>query len=911
MLTEHAYIKPRSQFGKHCNFRTEYAAEENIMPQPQLMRNYVIRAYTHRETQMSKQYAVHEVQTERKDAINTGILHTEGGWPKEVNPRDPEVVQRFRRRVEKGDNWATNMRGLLSRMEGYVLQNNTIDIYQNYFDDLIAKPMAKDHSIRVVNLYEDPQTQVRPIRDLSWSPNNLDRLAVAYGFLEFEQHSADGSPYSYVWNIENPNKALYTLKSESQLMTVKFNPRDPVMLVSGLISGQVCYWDLRANEKPIETSHRFVSHRYPVVQTLWITSKANTDFFSCSTDGAVLWWDIRFIKKPTESLVMDLEEPDRANVYKAIGITALQFEQTMSSRFLAGTENGLVVNVNRRASNLVEKLAVKFQCYVGPVVAIDRNPVYTKNFLTIGNWSAKVWADDTKEGNLLSTNNRFIDLTGGCWNRVRCSVFFTINEKGTVEAYDILAGARAPLTDIHLCHDSLTAISSHDEGEFLAVGSSNGNVYLLECTPDFATFTKEDRVALSNYLERCSRYEKAIDSRLKEIRLTQRITFDNFSPQSSKVLKTKKKKREKQVNADKERMESHKKSRPTKSKIKNAIKMTVPELHKAQTEYFERVEQISAQYTQLDESDVQAAQELLQDRTIVKPKKEKVEEEKEEIRRTRSIWKIRKTKVKMIRSKEIEEARVVDVVPDSIRIKRRKPRARKVLRKICAKQVVCKPKICCADLEEKQRLRRAKEKEVASKLAAEEEEEELEERRRSFLIDSKWFRRLSDYVAQIPSPSPALKRRILALKDTPPSVLGKELAKAKEETRAWQEKAIARRLGSWEVERKLEKKKPEETLTETRPRETTRQEQEEEVEVFKSEETIVKLTPSLIKQRKSKRLILSEEELRNIEKQRRLQLWNQLKQKVKEYDERLSPYYPRISAALARTDSDETLDKRD
>ena len=77
-------------------------------------------------------------------------------------------------------------------------------------------------------------------------------------------------------------------------------------------------------------------------------------------------------------------------------------------------------------------------------------------------------------------------------------MFFTINEKGTVEVYDILAGVRTPLTEICLCHDSLTAISSHDEGEFLAVGSSNGNVYLLECTQDFESFTKEDRVAFSN-----------------------------------------------------------------------------------------------------------------------------------------------------------------------------------------------------------------------------------------------------------------------------------------------------------------------------------------------------------------------------------------------------------------------------
>lgn len=45
-------------------------------------------------------------------------------------------------------------------------------------------------------------------------------------------------------------------------MTVEFNPRDHVVLVSGLMNGQVCYWDLRTGENPISTSHEYVSHRY-------------------------------------------------------------------------------------------------------------------------------------------------------------------------------------------------------------------------------------------------------------------------------------------------------------------------------------------------------------------------------------------------------------------------------------------------------------------------------------------------------------------------------------------------------------------------------------------------------------------------------------------------------------------------
>lgn len=137
--------------------------------------------------------------------------------------------------------------------------------------------------------------------------------------------------------------------------------------------------------------------------SLWVTSKANTEFFSSALDGTVKWWDTRFLKTPTEILVMDLNDPKRADILHAVGVTALQFEPTISSRFLAGMENGGIVNVSRRSNNLAEKLAMRFECYTGPAVAIDRNPAYPKNFLTIGDWSAKVWSDDTREGCFLST----------------------------------------------------------------------------------------------------------------------------------------------------------------------------------------------------------------------------------------------------------------------------------------------------------------------------------------------------------------------------------------------------------------------------------------------------------------------------------------------------------------------------
>lgn len=147
--------------------------------------------------------------------------------------------------------------------------------------------------------------------------------------------------------------------------------------------------------------------RYPATQALWTASKANTEFFSSSTDGTVKWWDIRFIKRPTDTLVMDLDDPDRMDRFRAPGITAMHFESTNHHRFLAGLENGIVVNVNRRSDEPKEQLATRFECYNSSILTIDRNPIISRNFLTVAGHTAKVWSDETKEGFLLCTRYDF------------------------------------------------------------------------------------------------------------------------------------------------------------------------------------------------------------------------------------------------------------------------------------------------------------------------------------------------------------------------------------------------------------------------------------------------------------------------------------------------------------------------
>ncbi|XP_024940578.1 dynein intermediate chain 3, ciliary-like isoform X2 [Cephus cinctus] len=587
MEIQYVYVKTRSQFGKQCFF-DEFgpSVDENIATNPEITADYITRNPCHVGVQKSKQYALHEIQTSDAVTKESGMFHTEGGWPKELNPKDEEATMRFRRRVEKDDNWAPKMNTLMEPVEHCVLQNNAVNIYENFFDDMVPTELVLPLAARTVNVYADPQLNVRPVTHLSWSPDHGKRLAVSYCLMEFQKSTNDLSSYSYIWDIENPNKAFMALKAFCPSVVIEFNPRDPSMLISGLMSGQVCNWDIRTGNVPVQVSELQYSHRDPANLALWINSKTNSELFSASTCGTMKWWDIRKLREPTETLVLDLDNPLRSDEVRAIGVSALQFEATMGTKFMAGMENGTVISGSRKGKNPAEKLALRFRCHYGPVVAIDRNPFSTKNFLTVGDWTVKIWAEDTKEGCLISTIPRTTILNGGCWSTSRYSVFYVIDMSGQLEVYDLLVGMEGPVRTLRLCEDRLGAIAPHEEGKLVAVGSSRGNVYLVESSEAFTVNGKNDKALMTSYLDRCSRYEKAIDNRLKEVKLAQRIIFEEVlepvltrdrSKVKNKDKKEKVKKKEKDKDKGKEKDKDkfdieHKTSLRQKSRSKERAK---------------------------------------------------------------------------------------------------------------------------------------------------------------------------------------------------------------------------------------------------------------------------------------------------------------------------------------------------
>ena len=57
---------------------------------------------------------------------------------------------------------------------------------------------------------------------------------------------------------------------------------------------------------------------------------------------------------------------------------------------MVGTEQGTVMSCNRKAKTPAEKIVANYTGHLGPVYALQRNPFFPKNFLSVGDWKARV-----------------------------------------------------------------------------------------------------------------------------------------------------------------------------------------------------------------------------------------------------------------------------------------------------------------------------------------------------------------------------------------------------------------------------------------------------------------------------------------------------------------------------------------
>lgn len=214
-------------------------------------------------------------------------------------------------------------------------------------------------------------------------------------------------PYeSYIWNLNNPNVPEKTLSPPSPLCTAVFNPKATNILVGGCYNGSLCLFDLsKGNSSGVVTpAIKTVlekSHHDPVYDIYWLThTKQNYDCVSTSTDGRILWWDMRNPQAPVDTFTIEQEIDGKGN--KILGGTRLDYNmEAGASKYLVSTEQGYTFLVNKKQTGqnstkieILNRYGLNGGKHHGPVYALERNPSISKYFLTVGDWTAKVWSEE-------------------------------------------------------------------------------------------------------------------------------------------------------------------------------------------------------------------------------------------------------------------------------------------------------------------------------------------------------------------------------------------------------------------------------------------------------------------------------------------------------------------------------------
>ncbi|GAB6029228.1 hypothetical protein CHUAL_004996 [Chamberlinius hualienensis] len=490
--------------------------------------------------QFTSSLCIHQINTDRRTGVAAGVNHVEGGWPKDVHHFDLEQTLRYRKKNEKDENFIQTILQLGRMVEHGIQQNNALNMLRNHFPKKNKTLSLENEEIRLASIFrESPCYSERSVSGISWSGNR--KLAVAYShvFNINEQYvsKANWKNEAIVWDVANCSIAELTLNGPSAPVCVEFNNKDPNGIIGGCCGGQVAYWDTRRGSFPVEMSDDDGpdGHRDVVRSVVWLSSKTGTEFFSGSIDGQVCWWDIRKMNQPTDYLFVDPSKTTELQMGNSLGVTLLEFEPTMSTKFMIGTEVGVVFVCNSKAKTMGEKLAGSYNAHLGPIRTLQRNPLFPKNFLTVGDWSAKIWSEDVRESSVIWTGPHMKCLTGGCWNPTKPSIYFTITQDGHLEMWDLLVYQYRPVKQIKVSDKCLTAIRVQDSGHLVACGSVDGSLALVDIGKHLTSLDKNEKSSLTAMLERETRREKILEARLREQKALQRSSNINAEKTGNKT----------------------------------------------------------------------------------------------------------------------------------------------------------------------------------------------------------------------------------------------------------------------------------------------------------------------------------------------------------------------------------------
>ena len=131
-----------------------------------------------------------------------------------MDPTEIEHVMRYRKKVEKDEEYIKSIAGMIGEVEELVKQNNAVDIYEEYFAGSVADHSTEQPYAKTLTVFRDPSPIKRAASYISWSPDpSAAKCAIAYSILGFQEQPEGMSKRSYIWDVNAPNKPDFYLRS--------------------------------------------------------------------------------------------------------------------------------------------------------------------------------------------------------------------------------------------------------------------------------------------------------------------------------------------------------------------------------------------------------------------------------------------------------------------------------------------------------------------------------------------------------------------------------------------------------------------------------------------------------------------------------------------------------------------------
>ena len=248
----------------------------------------------------------------------------------------------------------------------------------------------------VAQFYDERWSKKRMVSAIDFSPKFPELLLAAYTKNPTAPHDPDG--IVQVWNLHLHDRPEFVFHAQSDILTAKFSPFHPNLIIGGAYSGQVLLWDTRARSAPVQKTPLTGSgHTHPVYCVDIVGTQNANNIISASTDGAVCGWSVDMLAQPQETMTLLAPLPSKN---EDLSPTCIAFPQADPTFFLVGSEEGTIYpchRYDRAGAKAGVDTRVSYRGHAAPVMSVSfhpaRGPVDLGDLVLSASldWSVKLW----------------------------------------------------------------------------------------------------------------------------------------------------------------------------------------------------------------------------------------------------------------------------------------------------------------------------------------------------------------------------------------------------------------------------------------------------------------------------------------------------------------------------------------